>query len=328
MKSKKIPSATLIAFLAVSILFSGCISNENQWALSNTQIGILMQKYDGSGITIGIVDTGVDASHPALSQMNVVAWKDYIKKNQAPYDDNGHGTHVCGILAATSNWYDFIFGRPKISGIAPKAEYIIVKAIDANGTGTDQNVADAIYFCVNNGADIICLSLGGKSNIPILGTNTGSAASSAAANGILVVAAAGNDVSASDVAIPADQQNIIAVGAVDSNNAIAPFSQGGNNGFFSFRSDPNKKPEVVAPGVGIVSCWKDGLYGTASGTSQAVPYVGGAIALVLQARGPTSVSAMKAALMESSQKCTGQSVPHDDRYGYGLLQASYLLNAL
>ncbi|MDD5503117.1 MAG: S8 family serine peptidase [Candidatus Thermoplasmatota archaeon] len=323
----------VILALAITIsVFSGCLSTENQWALSNTQLDVLMSKYDGSGITIGIVDTGVDISHPALSAMSIIAWKDYVNGKSSPYDDNGHGTHVCGILAATSNWYDFFFGRPEINGIAPKASYIIAKAIDSGGSGTDQNVAAAINFCASNGADVICLSLGGKDNIPILGTNTGNAASSAASNGIFVVAAAGNDEAASDVAIPADQQNVIAVGAVDSNNVIASFSQRGSNGGIlpgvGGRSDPNKKPEVVAPGVGIISCWKEGLYGKASGTSQAVPYAGGAIALVLQAHGPVSISAMKTALMNTAKKCPGQATPHDNRYGYGLIQAADLLAAL
>jgi len=158
---------------------------------------------------------------------------------------------------AHSSWYDPLFGRPMLKGIAPSASYIIVKAIDKNGTGSDQNVASAINFCASNGADVICLSLGGK-NILILGTNTENAAASAASKGIFVIAAAGNDPQASDVAAPANQQNVIAVGAVDSYNKIADFSQKGNNAGIipglGGRSDPNKKPEVVAPGVGIVSC--------------------------------------------------------------------------
>ena len=328
----------LLACITISA-FSGCLSAENQWALSNTQINVLMNDYDGSGITIGIVDTGIDSSHPALSGMkDHIKWKDYINGKSEPYDDNGHGTHVAGILAARSSWYDPLFGRPILDGIAPSASYIIVKAIDRNGTGSDSNVADAINFCANNGADIICLSLGGGT-IPILGTSTENAAADAAARGIFVVSAAGNDPQASDVAAPANQQDVIAVGAVNSNCKIADFSQKGDNdgmlpGFQgttvdqSEREDPNKKPEVVAPGVGITSCWKEGTYAVAQGTSQAVPYVGGAIALVLQARGSVSVSAMKTDLMNTAKKCPGQATPHDDQYGYGLIQAKALLDKL
>lgn len=311
--------------------FSGCIGTENQWALSNTQIDVLMRDYDGSGITIGIVDTGIDRSHPALSHMNIVAWKDFVNGYNYTYDDNGHGTHIAGILAARSNWYDFLLGRPRLEGIAPAADYIIVKAIDRNGSGTDSNVAASIKFCADNGAQIICLSLGGKP-LPLLGSGTENAASNAASKGIFVIAAAGNDNGASDVAAPANQKDIIAVGAVDSNNIIASFSQKGNNAGIlpgiGGRSDPNKKPEVVAPGVDIDSCWKDGRYAKASGTSQAVPYVGGAIALVLQAHGPVSVSTMKTAMMNTAKKCDNQNTPHDDRYGYGLIQAARLLDAL
>ncbi len=335
MKSKVV-CAILALAIFVSAL-SGCLSTENQWALSSTQIDKLMQKYDGSGITIGIVDTGIDAGHQALSGINVVVWSDFVNGLKEPYDDNGHGTHVAGILAAHSNWYDPLLGRPMLKGIAPSASYIIVKAIDKNGTGSDQNVASAINFCADNGADVICLSLGGK-NIPILGTDTENAASSAASKGIFVIAAAGNDPQASDVAAPANQQNVIAVGAVDSYNKIADFSQKGNNAGIipglGGRSDPNKKPEVVAPGVGIVSCWKNGEYRYAYGTSQAVPYVGGALALVLQARGgsPHSasfVSTVKTAIMNTAKKCPGQAAAaHDDRYGYGLIQVADLLAAL
>jgi serine protease AprX len=310
-----------------------------------TQIQQLMDNgLTGKGVTIGIVDTGIDIKHPDLKDMRIKAWKDYIHGSETPYDDNGHGTHVAGILAAKGSLFRFLLTGTWLKGIAPDSDYIIVKAIDETGVGSDTNIANGINFCVNYGTDIICLSLGGKKWYSFIGTKTEDACNNAMDAGIFIVAAAGNwGPDNSDVTTPASLQYMIAVGAVDKDRTIAPFSSKGDNGPGTLlkpeRTDPNKKPELVAPGIDVLSDWLNARYAQASGTSQAVPFVVGTIALLLEAYphykhdSPSSgslytIMLFKNLLMETAKKCDDQTTPHDDYYGYGLVQAQRVYEGL
>ena len=336
MRFRRYMQFLLPVILILAVLASSGCTNEvkrTDWAFEKTQLDAMNNRgYTGKGIIIGIVDTGVDAGHPDLKHLNIIAWKDLINGRAEPYDDDGHGTHVTGIIAANGT----------LRGGAPDASFIIVKAISKEGKGTDQNVADAIDFCVGQGADIISLSLGGKARFLNLGDATAQSAQNAVNRGVFVVAAAGNDGGKNDdgqVASPADVDGVIAVGAVDKNLKIANFSsEGHNDGYIpgfpdpGDRQDPNKKPEVVAPGVDITSTFRGDKYAKASGTSQATPFVAAGLALVLEAhpaykrtgsQGGTAyaVEKVKDAIMRGAYKCPGQQTPHDDHYGYGLFQA-------
>lgn len=284
----------------------------------------------GDGVTVGIVDTGIDEDHPCLEGANVVAWLDLVNKRKTPYDDMGHGTAMASIIA----------GRSPLRGGAPDVDLIVVKVLDPDTLFTDEVLADGIDFCLDpngdgdyvDGADIISLSLGGDlDNIDVLvGTKTQAAISQAVAEGVVVVAAAGNDGTSEDVTQPARSPEVISVGAVDRRGQIAPFSSRGNVSVE--RPDPDKKPEVVAPGVDIVTAHMDGLYAKGSGTSHATAMVTAVLATALSyvpdiqrdgTRGgnESSVREIKTALMDTARPLDGQAVPHDAKAGYGLAQA-------
>ncbi len=304
-----------------------------EWAFTDTQISDLNDdEFFGNDVIVGIVDSGIDISHPDLQHINIVAWYDLVNQKQEPYDDNGHGSHIAGIISA----------KGEITGIAPDVGMVVVKAIDADGSGSDSVVAQGIQFCIDNGADVICLSLGGKARFLNLGDETAGACNDAIDQGIYVVAAAGNDGEDDDgdVASPAVVQGVIAVGAIDKNKNIASFSSIGNNegeipGYqfwdITEPDDPNKKPELVAPGVEITSTYLDKEYALVSGTSQSTAFVSGAIVLLLDAKpkyqregelggDSDAVYQLKDTLMNTALKCPPQSQPHDDHYGYGLIQ--------
>jgi subtilisin family serine protease len=301
---------------------------------------IQLNKVDGLtglGVTMCIVDSGIDMSHEALKNVNLAGWKDFIGNEAEPYDDQGHGTMMAGIIVAGDG----------MKSVAPNVELYVAKALAENGSGSDAGVGDAIDWCVAQGADIISLSLGGAPGI-IPSAFEGSSSSSAARNaidvGILVVAAAGNDgdeASDDNVDSPGGEEDVICVGAVDKNgNLWAKSSKGDNNGniwpVLLPRNDPDKKPELVAPGMKIPVILPDSRYGYASGTSASTAFVSGALALLLEdspdlqhdgsAGGKETVENIKQWLMDSVQPKSGQT-DHDDHYGYGMLQIVALLDA-
>ena len=328
-----------VALFAVALVLAGIaaylyVTNRiepSTWALAATQVTDLHARgLDGTGVRVCIVDTGVDLSHPELQGVRLIAWHDFTRSSSpaTPYDDAGHGTAMAGI----------IFAQGTLRGVAPKAGLIAVKAITASGTGSDKAIADAIDFCLApNGdvsleADVVSLSLGG-SNHAFLGSQTASATIRALGDGVYVVAAAGNDGGPGDdgdVESPASEPGVIAVGAVDRQGVIASFSSIGSTTWGlppGARTDPDRKPEVVAPGVVIAAPLNGGRYDYVSGTSPAAALMSGIVALVLQdhpgyVRNSSALPAFKAALMESASPEDGQQLPHDPHYGYGLVQAA------
>jgi len=335
-RKNQIPIALILIVILSTVSLSGCFdeSERSEWAYEKTQIKAMNDAgYKGMGVTIGIVDTGVNIDHPDLRSMKVVAWIDYVNDRSEPYDDGGHGTHVAGIMAANG----------ELNGAAPDADYVVAKALSGDGGGSDQTVAEAIDWCVDQGADVICLSLGGDAVIPRLGEISGQAARDAVNRGAILVAAAGNNGETSngdndDVQRPGNVEGVIAVGAVNEDLKIASFSQkGDNDGILPLaiddRQDPDKKPEVVAPGVEIRSTYLGDTYAIMSGTSQATPFVASGIALVLEANpqykrdgssggSSNAVETIKEALMRGAYATQWQETPHDDRYGYGLFRAA------
>lgn len=324
------------AIVLYAVLFSGIIPGtgilNSDWAFQMTEIRDLNAAgLTGSGVVLCIVDTGIDASHPDLNHATILVWRDFVNARTAPYDDQGHGTAMAGLIVADG----------EVRGAAPAVSLIVAKAIASNGQGTDTNVAAAIDFCVDpngdgnraDGADIISLSLGGGTH-PIFGSAVSDAANNAIGFGVYVVAAAGNDGQSDDgdVEAPASEPAVIAIGAVDRDGHIAAFSSRGRQTYgFPIsqpRNDPDKKPELVAPGVDLIAPWPGGQHVRLSGTSPATAIVAGGLALLLQnhpelrKQGTTTVESTKSALMLGARPLTGQTTPHDDRYGYGLFAAA------
>lgn len=322
---------------------SGCLGGPaSDWAYKMTGIRDLQETYDGTGIRVAIIDTGIDPKHPSLDHLPII-WRDMTSGRTEPYDDVGHGSHVAGILAGEGAAFGGRLQGFNLMGAATRVELIVVKAIsldsDGQATGDPDDVANGIAFSVQNWADVICLSLGKDQPLPLDVGSVTLQVNNAIEQGVLVVASAGNDGAKpgqDDVKAPGSIELVIAVGAVSEDRQVASFSNRGseerNNQPLLGRPDPNKKPEVVAPGVKIRSAWKDGDYAIADGTSQAAPFVCGALALLLQKcsqlRGQNNsdmVRRVKTVLKETAEPVPGQETPHDNAAGYGLLRADRLL---
>ena len=293
---------------------------------------------DGTGVRVCIVDLGIDTTHKDLSDMNLVAWRDFVNNQEQPYDDQGHGTSMAGILVA-DGWME---------GVAPKVELVVAKALSGNGTGDDGVVADAIDWCVEQNVQIISLSLGGAPGlIPFSifgGRDSSDAADDAIDQGIVVIAAAGNDGGPDDdgdVAHPSSERLVISVGGhTEDGSHWSGSSIGDNNGnlipLILPRQDPHKKPEVVAPAEGVPVINNDGTWSIVDGTSAATVFVTGAIALLLEAvpslaanessGSSATVVQIKQALMDTSKPQPSQD-GHDDNYGYGMIQIESLINS-
>lgn len=304
------------------------LSDDLAWVLGITGAERLrVLGYDGRGITVCLVDTGVDPIHPDLAGARIVAWTDLVNHEPLPYDDGGHGTAMAGLLV----------GRGRVQGLAPGVDLISVKALRANGTGSSETVGRAIRFCMDpngdgdlgDGADIVSLSLGAQ-RTPFTTNAAALAAREATNRGILVVASAGNDgrEDDGDVGTPASEPLVLAVGSVNHRLEIAAFSSRGNNSPLADppRVDPHRKPEFILPGVGIVTTASGASYTAMTGTSVSAALLAGLLAVLLDAlpqyrkAGAWGVEAVKTALMATAQPLEGQTVPHDDRYGYGLVQ--------
>lgn len=362
--------ALLMVALVAAVPFSGCLELFSAgsagygevWPLGLIQADLLHERgLSGAGVKVAIIDTGIDLSHPEFEGVSV-EWADLVGSSRTAYDDNGHGTHVAAIVAAQGRWAT-IWSGFKLKGVAPGVSLVVVKAIDESGRGDEARVAQGIRTAVSAGAHVIVLSLGGETRA-IFGTNTEEAVEAAIAKGVYVVAAAGNAEEADQgcaVTSPASAERVIAVGAVDRNAVIGAFSCHGTGREGSGPTlpglpsptggsrDPHKKPELVAPGVHILSAWSRDAkktpaeYAVADGTSQAAPMVAGVLALVLEAnpelkrggsgnRGAETVDLVKGRLMATAAKvgplAGRQASAHDDLYGYGLVQAEALLRAL
>tara|TARA_Y100001954_G_C15829691_1_gene614658 strand:- start:10826 stop:11953 length:1128 start_codon:yes stop_codon:yes gene_type:complete len=290
--------------------------------------------YDGSGVSLCIVDSGIDMSHSAFKSLELKGWQDFVGNSEEPIDDNGHGTSMAGSIVADGH----------LKGIARGVDLYVAKALPANGQGEDQDVADAIDWCIAQSVDIISLSLGGSGSNPIIDTDgdrpSEDAAIRAVENGIYVVAAAGNDGGANDdgdVASPGNVELVISVGGINRDGTHWSGSSTGDNdgNFFSLplmlpRDDPNMKPEVLGPGNEVPILMLDDSYGYASGTSSATAYVSGVLALMLEANpnlaqgDESTIESVKQLLMDTSKPKPGQN-EHDDDYGYGIIQAARII---
>ena len=298
---------------------------------------------DGTGVILCIVDSGIDMGHPDLEDIELTGWLDAIDGATQPYDDEGHGTAMAGIIVAQDG----------LQGNAPGVSLLVAKAIGEGGTGDDEQISEAVDWCVDKQADIISLSLGGDQ-----GFGSGFLSSDALEEsvedaideGVFVVAAAGNDGEDDDgdVESPGSVEDVICVGGITRAGSIwTGSSEGDNNGRIwpnpiLPRDDPDKKPEVVAPAHEVPVLMAGGMgngawWGWSSGTSAATAWVSGALAIVLEANpemqregdsgGASAVAQMKSVIMQNSQMQEGQS-EHDNHYGYGILRVDLLMQAL
>ncbi len=251
--------------------------------------------YTGRGIKVAVVDTGIDSAHPDFSGR--IAATTYFN-GSSPADENGHGTHVAGILAgsgATSG------GRYR--GVAPEASLYIARVLDAHGDGLMSHVMAGIEWAVEQRVQVINLSLGGAG--PCDGSDALSETCDAAVEaGYVVCVAAGNaGPGASTVGPPGCGRLVITVGASTDSDQVADFSGRGPT------SDGRTKPDLLFPGAGIISCRArgtsigrviDDYHVETSGTSMATPHAAGVAALLLEARANLSPAQLKDILMNTA----------------------------
>ncbi len=236
---------------------------EQQWGLDAVNARPAWAVSTGGGIKVAVIDSGVDGTHEDLTG-RVVPGPDFIDGDQMPMDENGHGTHVAGIIAANAG------NGLGVEGAAPGARVLAIRVLDADSAGTTDDTASAIDAAVAARAQVINLSLSAGPNAPteqVVGSPLYDAIERAVKAGAVVVAAAGND-SLPVCAQPVVQGRILCVGAVGQDLQRANFSN------FGVRVD------LVAPGDQILSTLRRGGYGSMSGTSQATPFVASAAALL------------------------------------------------
>jgi len=224
------------------------------------------------GVRVGIIDTGIDQAHPDLSGQTVACARleDVLLSGQCD-DDNGHGTHVAGILAAKAN------NGIGVAGVAFNADLVVCKALDDSGSGSIADVASCIDWAVSQGAKVISMSLEGGASATL---QDAVAAAWDNGNGAVIAAAAGNE-GDDTLAYPAAYAEVVSVAATDNRDAHADFS------------NANPEVEVAAPGVDVLSTVPGGGYGLLSGTSMSTPLVSGVAALLRQLHPTENATAIR-----------------------------------
>jgi subtilisin family serine protease len=255
--------------------------------------------YNGKGVKIAVLDTGVDTTHPDLTGQ-VTAVKNFTTAATAA-DKVGHGTHVASIAAGTG-----AKSGGKFKGVAPGAKILAGKVLDDTGSGDDSGILAGMEWAAEQGADIVNLSLGGT-DTPDLDPLEAQVNKLSAEKGILFAIAAGNE-GPETVGSPGSADAALTVGAVDDADRLADFSSTGPR-----IGDGAVKPDVTAPGVDITAASAQGSaiaqevgeqpagYVTISGTSMATPHVAGAAAILKQEHPDWGYAELKAALVGSAK---------------------------
>ncbi len=273
------------------------------WGVDRIDAEVVHADNKGSGVKIAIIDSGIDLDHPDLQVYGDVS---FVSGTSSGDDDYGHGTHVAGICAALDN-------DTGVIGVAPQAELYAVKVLNYSGSGYWSDVIEGIQWAVDNGMQVINMSLGASTS----SYGLEDACDAAEAAGVVVVAAAGNSGNSwgfgDRVLYPARYDSVIAVAATDSSDARAYFSSTGPD------------VELAAPGYSIYSTSPGGTYTTKSGTSMASPHVAGLAALVIASgigdgNGNGRVNDEVRARLQQTAIDLGDP-GRDTWFGYGLVNA-------
>ena len=240
--------------------------------------------FTGKEVTVAVIDTGI-APHPDLvyPKNRIIAWHDIVNGRSAPYDDNGHGTHVSGIIAGNGR-----SSRGKYAGMAPEANLVGVKALDKDGSGNTSDIISGIEWCIENqktyNIRAINLSLGAAAQDSYRADPLCRAVSAAWNKGMVVCVAAGNDgPDPGTINTPAINPDAISIGNLDDKGTVDVSDDVINDS--SSRGptiDQIIKPDLLAPGTNIMSLRTRWGYRSLTGTSMATPMVTGAVAQMLQ----------------------------------------------
>jgi serine protease len=294
-----------------------------QWHFDNAAYGgiDLARAWDlstGSGVVVAVVDTGIRRGSDLMGTA-FVAGHDFINNDEDPTDDNGHGTHVAGTIAQSTN------NSIGVAGVAYGCTLMAVKVLNASGSGSDVTVADGVRWAADHGAKVINMSLGADAP----STTMEQAVNYAAGKGVTIVCASGNSAS-SAVSYPAAYPACIAVGATTYSEAVAWYSNGGSALDLTAPGGNNYADEngdTYADGVlqqtfdPATGAWSYYFY---EGTSMATPHVSGVAALLIAQGTYTTPAAIQNRLQSTAEDkgATGW----DSRYGWGIVNAYAALN--
>lgn len=295
-----------------------------QWNLEQIHMPKAWERSKGKGVVVAVLDTGIAYEDyqgfrrvPDLAQTQFVPGYDFVADDDHPNDDHGHGTHVAGTIAQSTN------NGEGVAGVAFEAKLMPVKVLDAGGGGTSAAIADAIRWAADHGAQVINMSLGGGGHSQVLANAVGYARK----KGVVVVAAAGN-AGRGVVEFPAAYPGAVAVAAVGPSGSRAPYSSWG------------KELDIAAPGgdkslgieAGIIQNTIDpsdvsqSVYASYQGTSMATPHVAG-VAALLWAAGAKSPDQVEKAIFASAHPPQGTQ-GWTDQFGHGVIDAEAALKAL
>ncbi|MBI5208807.1 MAG: S8 family peptidase [Elusimicrobia bacterium] len=271
---------------------------EKPWGIGRVNAPAAWAVTKGKGVKVGVVDTGIDVDHADLKANIAGGWNAIDKEHPDNFkDDNGHGTHVAGTIAAVDD-------EAGVVGVAPQASLYGVKVLDKDGGGTFSDVIAGMEWTVANKMQVVNMSLGAAR-----GNDSLKAAVEAMAKaGVILVAAAGN--SGGAVGFPAAYPGAIAIAAMDSKDKVASFSSRGLQVAF------------IAPGVAVRSTYMGGGYSSLSGTSMACPHAVGLAALAVAAKGLGDTEALRAHFKANAAALPG--VPAEQQ-GAGVVDAAKLV---
>jgi serine protease len=276
---------------------------EHQWHMTNLDVTKAWEKTQGKGVVVAVVDTGVSVGEDGYFKL--LEGYDFVDGDTKPEDGNGHGTHVAGTIGQKAD------NGIGVAGVAPEVTILPVRVLDDNGSGSNTWVANGIIWAVDNGANIINLSLGSPMDSEVVSD----ACAYAYDRGVTVLAATGNDGFTDFIGYPAALGTTIAVGSVDRNNSVA------------FYSNQGQQIDLVGPGGDTSADMYGGIvqetrmngqwgYHFLQGTSMATPHVAGVAALVY-ANGVTDPDAIRQVLTKSATDLG--SGGWDTVYGHGLV---------
>lgn len=287
------------------------VNYSSQWALENTgqfngtaesdiqykKLQEELKKGNLREVLIAVVDTGVDYTLADLAgKVRTDIGLDLVNQDKDPLDDNDHGTHVAGVIAAKAN------NGYSMAGINPFSSILPIKVLDENGRGYGSDIALGIKYAVDNGAKVINLSLGTDAKDPVIED----VLKYAAKKQVTVVAASGND-GKNRLSYPASSQYVVSVGATNSRDDLTSFSNYGAG------------LDVVAPGENIASLVINGNVQYADGTSMATPHVAAVVGLLYSKKPTITVAEVMKVLQESSKDLGKRG--YDEEFGWGRLDA-------
>ncbi len=266
------------------------LAQTTDWGVTRIGADKTWSESTGSGVIVAVIDTGVQLDHPDLVGQITTGY-DFINFDDQANDENGHGTHVSGIIAAANNGSGTV-------GASYSVQIMPLKVLNADGWGYLSDVAKAIYYAADHSARVVNMSLGSSSDSSVVKD----AVRYAYNKGVLLVAAAGND-SGAPCNYPAAYEDVICVVATDQDNKIASFSNIGG--------------ELAAPGVSNYSTYLGSQYAYLSGTSMASPHVAASAALLFSTCSTCTNTEVRTAMRNSAADLGTTGL--DSLFGYGLV---------